>query len=62
MMSISEVKRLLKSEAISDAEADAIRDACYELAYIIVEHIRDVHARKQEPQAEGAISSRLRDQ
>lgn len=40
MISINEVKQLLKREAISDAEAEAIRDACYELAAIMIEYLR----------------------
>lgn len=39
MLTAGDVKALIQDNAISDEEALAIRDACYELAAIIVTHL-----------------------
>ena len=38
MLDLAEVKRLLSDDAVSDEEAVRIRNACYELASIIVDY------------------------
>ena len=37
MISLDDVRRLMKDEALSDDEASAIRDACYELSGIVID-------------------------
>jgi len=46
MLAADEVRALVQDNAISDEEALAIRDACYELAGIIVTHWMDRRANR----------------
>lgn len=48
MLKIKEVKSLMGDETISDEEATAIRDACYELSAILLEAWKE----KQEGEAQ----------
>lgn len=37
MISLDDVRRLMKDETLSDDEVSAIRDACYELSGIVID-------------------------
>ena len=53
MLTADDVRALIHDDAISDEEALAIRDACYELAAIIVTHWMDRQRRPHIPVTNG---------
>ena len=48
MLELNTVKRLMKDESLSDEEAVAIRDACYELAGIVIDQWLSERGTKEE--------------
>ena len=51
MLTVEEVKRLLQDDGVPDDEALGIRDACYELAAVIVAQTKYKQARAERPDA-----------